>query len=313
MKTRKIALIGAGQIGGHLGNLLATRACGDVVLTETKALEGVARGKALDISQACALTGSDVRVHGSSNFSDIADADICIVSAGHPRHPGMTRLDLIKQNIPIMRDIGEKIASYAPQSLIIVVTNPLDLCTYVMKQASAFPGHRVVGMAGTLDSARLSAFLAQAVGCSVKDVNAMVLGSHGDLMVPILSYSSVNGIPVRKLLDASTLDRIVAHTRKAGGEIVDMMGTSAYFCAGEGIFDIAQSYLQDQKRLIPCSAYLQGEYGYEDIFMGVPVIIGSKGVERIIELELQANEMELLQENARHLQSLIEQLDNPRQ
>jgi malate dehydrogenase len=303
---KKIALIGAGNIGGELAMLAARRELGDVVLLDIPDKEGVAKGKALDIMQAGALDGFDANVLGTSDYADIDGADVVIVTAGIPRKPGMSRDDLLTINLGIMRSVAASVKEHAAGALVIVISNPLDAMVYEMKKITGFPRARVLGMAGALDSARFQCFIAEAIGVSVKAVNTLVLGGHGDTMVPCLSYCTVNGIPVTQLLDAATLDAIVERTRKGGGEIVGLMGTSAYFAPAAGAISMAESYLKAQRRLIACAAYLEGEYGYSDLYMGVPIIIGGDGLEKVVEVELSSDEKTALQSSVDAVRELIE-------
>src|SRR5690606_23792915 len=262
MARKKIGLIGAGNIGGELANLAVTRQLGDVVLFDIPAKENFAKGKALDLEQASALTGADARVIGTSRWEDVAGADVLIVTAGIPRKPGQSRDDLVATNLPIIRDVADNAKKHCPDAFVIVISNPLDAMVYEYKRRTGAPREKVVGMAGVLDSARFSLFLARATGSSIKDVRAMVLGGHGDDMVPVLSYCTINGVPVRQLLGSDELARIVDRTRKGGGEIVGLMGTSAYYAPAASAIVMAEAYLRDEKRLLPAAAYLDGEYGY---------------------------------------------------
>ncbi len=296
MATRKkIALIGAGQIGGTMALLCSQRSLGDVVLVDV--LEGVARGKALDLQQTRGLLGFDVEITGggAADYAIIRDADVCIVTAGVPRKPGMSRDDLLKVNLEAITTVAQGIKQHAPNAFVIVVTNPLDSMVYAMWRITGFPRSRVVGMAGVLDTARFQYFVAEAVGCSPQDVVGSVLGGHGDDMVPLVRYCSVNGVPLARLLDRAKLDAIVERTRKGGGEIVALLGTgSAFYAPAASAVAMAESYLRDQKRTFPCSALLDGQYGVKGLFVGVPVVIGAGGVERIVELELTEEEQAML-------------------
>ena len=305
-KRTKVALVGAGNIGGELAMLAAKRQLGDVVLLDIPEREGVAKGKALDIMQTVAVERLDARVSGTSNYDDVAGADVVIVTAGVPRKPGMSRDDLLGINLKIIRAVGTQIKAKAPNAFVIVVSNPLDAMVYEMKKVTGFPRSRVVGMAGALDSARFTCFLAEAIGVSVQDVDSLVLGGHGDTMVPCLSYTTVRGVPVSRLLPKDRLDAIVQRTRDGGGEIVKLMGTSAYYAPASGAIGMAEAYLRDQKRVIACAAYLEGEYGYKDIYMGVPIRIGAEGVEKVIEIELSAEEKQMLEKSAAAVRELIE-------
>jgi len=303
---KKIALVGAGNIGGELAALAARKELGDVWLFDIPEKVGVAQGKALDLEQNGAVLGYDAHIRGTSSWDDIAGADVVIITAGVPRKPGMSRDDLLSINLKIMRNVGENLKSKCPGALCIVVSNPLDAMVYELKKITGFPRERVVGMAGVLDSARLQLFLAREAAVAVKDVRAMVLGGHGDTMVPVTSYCTINGVPVSQLIAADKLEAIVTRTRGGGGEIVKLMGTSAYCAPASAAIQMAEAYLKDDKRLLPCAAYLDGEYGYKDLYMGVPVIIGGKGVERIVTIELTAAEKTMLDQSAAAVRDLIE-------
>jgi malate dehydrogenase len=306
MARRKIGLIGAGNIGGELANLAVAQQLGDVVLFDIPAKENFAKGKALDLEQSTALSGSDARVTGSSNWADLAGSDVLIITAGIPRKPGQSRDDLVSTNLPIIQNVADNAKKHCPDAFVIVISNPLDAMVYEYKRRTGAPREKVVGMAGVLDSARFSLFLAHEAGVSVKDVRAMVLGGHGDDMVPALSYCTIDGVPVRQLIDPERLAAIVDRTRKGGGEIVGLMGTSAYYAPAASAIAMAQAYLHDQKRLLPCAAYLEGEYGYRDLYMGVPVIIGAGGAERILEVELSAEEKAMLKTSAESVQKVVD-------
>jgi malate dehydrogenase len=305
-KRKKIALIGAGNIGGELAILAARKELGDVVLLDIPEKEGVAKGKALDIMQTLALEGYDANVVGTSKYDDIKGADVVIVTAGVPRKPGMSRDDLLSINLKIIRSVATQVKANAPGALLIVISNPLDAMVYEMKKVTGFPRNRVIGMAGALDSARFQCFLAEAAGASVKDVSAMVLGGHGDTMVPCLSYTTIRGVPVTKLLPKDKLDAMVQRTRQGGGEIVQLMGTSAFYAPAAGAIAMAESYLKAQRRMIACAAYLEGEYGYKDLYIGVPIIIGGEGLEKVVEIELSADEKTMLEASAAAVRELIQ-------
>lgn len=306
MASKKIALIGAGNIGGELANLIVQRQLGDVVLFDVPARENFAKGKALDLEQATALSGNQTRVKGTSSWADCAGADVIIITAGIPRKPGQSRDDLVATNLPIIRDVADNAKQHCPNAFVVVISNPLDAMVYEFKRRTGFPAARVVGMAGTLDSARFGLFLAREANVSVQDVRAMVLGGHGDDMVPVLSNTTINGVPASLLVDAAKLDAIVERTRKGGGEIVNLMGTSAYYAPAAGAIAIAESFLRDQKRLLPCAAYLEGQYGYTDLYMGVPVVIGGGGVEKILELPLSGAEKAMLEKSAKSVQGIVD-------
>ena len=292
---KKIALIGAGQIGGTLALLAGQKELGDIVLVDI--MEGVAKGKALDLQETRGVTKFDVNVTGGgvTDYSIIKDADVCIVTAGIPRKPGMSREDLLKVNLEAITKVAEGIKGNAPNAFVIVITNPLDAMVNAMYKVTGFPKNRVVGMAGVLDTARFQYFVGEAAGVSPQDVCAMVLGGHGDDMVPLLRYSSVNGVPLTKLIEKQKLDAIVDRTRKGGGEIVALLGTgSAFYAPAASAIAMAESFLKDKKRVLPCSALLDGQYGVKGIFLGVPVVIGAGGVERVLEVDLNDEEKAML-------------------
>jgi malate dehydrogenase len=305
-KRNKIALIGAGNIGGELASMAARRELGDVVLLDIPDKEGVAKGKALDIAQACALEGVDAKITGTSSYADIAGSDVCIVTAGVPRKPGMSRDDLLSINLKIIRSVAAGIKEHAPKSFVIVISNPLDAMVYEMREKTGFDHAMVCGMAGALDSARFQHFIAEELGVSTKDVRAPVLGGHGDTMVPVLSYCTVNGMPVTELIAKEKIDAMVERTKGGGGEIVKLMGTSAYVAPASGAISMAESFLRDQKRLLPCAAWLTGQYGLKDLYIGVPVVVGKAGVEKVVELGLNDGEKKLLDASAAAVRELVE-------
>jgi malate dehydrogenase len=305
-QRKKIALVGAGNIGGELAALAARHELGDVWLFDIPEKLGVAQGKALDLEQNGAVLGYDAAIRGTANWDDLAGADVVIVTAGIPRKPGMSRDDLLSVNLKIIRSVADNLRTRCPNAFVIVVSNPLDAMVYAMKEVTGFPPERVVGMAGVLDSARLQLFLAQAAGVAVKDVRAMVLGGHGDTMVPVPSYCTINGIPARQLVSADKLAAIFERTRNGGAEVVKLMGTSAYYAPASSAIQMARAFLHDEKRLIPCAAFLRGEYGYQDLYIGVPVILGGSGVEKIVEIALEPGEKQMLDNSAKAVRELIE-------
>lgn len=290
MARKKIALIGAGNIGGTLAHLAALKGLGDIVLFDV--VEGVPQGKALDLSQCGPVEGFDASIKGSNDYADIAGADVIIVTAGVARKPGMSRDDLLGINLKVMKAVGEGIRDNAPDAFVICITNPLDAMVWALREFSGLPHQKVVGMAGVLDSARFSHFLAEEFGVSVKDVNTFVLGGHGDTMVPVLEYSTVSGIPVSDLIamgfsTQEKVDEIIKRTRGGGGEIVALLKTgSAYYAPATSGIAMAEAYLFDQKRILPAAAHLSGQYGVDDLYVGVPVVIGAGGVEKIVEVSL---------------------------
>src|ERR1700689_63686 len=298
MPTRKkIGLIGAGNIGAELARLCANEELGDVFLYDIPAKENFAKGKALDLEQNGAVLGYDSNIHGTGNWADLEGSDVLIVTAGIPRKPGQSRDDLVATNLPIIRDVAQNAKKVCPNAFVIVISNPLDAMVYEYKRVVGAPKSMVAGMAGVLDSARFQLFLAREAGVSVKDVRTMVLGGHGDDMVPVLSHCTISGIPVQKLIAKDKIDAMVTRPRKGGGEILGLMGTSAYYAPASSAIAMATSYLNDQKRILPAAAFLDGEYGYKDLFMGVPVVIGGKGVEKIITVELNEEEKGMLKKS----------------
>jgi malate dehydrogenase len=290
MARRKIALIGAGMIGGTLAHLAAMRELGDIVLFDI--VDGVPQGKALDIAEAGPVDDFDAKLKGSSDYADIAGADVCIVTAGIPRKPGMSRDDLLGINLKVMKAVGEGIKSHAPNAFVICITNPLDAMVWALREFSGLPHNMVVGMAGVLDSARFRHFLAEEFNVSVEDVTAFVLGGHGDSMVPVVEYSTVAGIPIPDLVkmgwtSQDKIDAIVKRTRGGGGEIVSLLKTgSAFYAPATSAIAMAESFLKDKKRVLPCAAHLTGQYGVDDLYVGVPCVLGAGGVERIVEIAL---------------------------
>jgi len=303
-KRNKIALIGAGQIGGTLALLAGLRNLGDVVLMDIA--EGIPQGKALDLQHMSPVFGCDFKVTGTNDLADIKGADVCIVTSGLPRKPGMSRDDLVKTNAAIIKSVASGIKEHAPDSFVIVITNPLDAMVYLMQKETGIDHKRVVGMAGVLDTARYRAFLAEELNVSVTSVSAFVLGGHGDDMVPVRSYTTCNGIPVEKLLSAERLEAVEKRVRGAGGEVVALLKTgSAFYSPAASAIEMAESYLFDRKVVLPAAVHCSGEYGLSDIYIGLPVIIGSGGVEKIMEIELQDEEKKLLHESAERVKSII--------
>ena len=312
MARNKIALVGAGQIGGTLALLAGLKELGDVVLFDV--IDGVPQGKALDIAEASPIEGFDAKIGGGSDYSIIAGADIVIVTAGFPRKPGMSRDDLIGSNAKVVATVGAAIKQHCPNAFVITITNPLDVMVWVMREACGLPHHRVVGMAGVLDSARFRYFLAEDMGVSVEDVTAFVLGGHGDDMVPLIRYSTVAGIPLPDLIKLGwttkeRIDKIVQRTRGGGGEIVNLMKTSSYYAAGAAAYKMAEAYMLDRKEVLPAAAYLEGEYKVRGLFAGVPVVIGAGGVERVVEIQLTAEEKKAFASSVAHVRELVDAMD----
>jgi malate dehydrogenase len=307
MARPKIALIGGGQIGGTLALLAAQRELGDVVLYDV--VEGMPQGKALDIMESRPVDGYDVDLVGTNDYQDIRGADVVIVTAGFPRKPGMSRDDLLNKNIEIMKTVATNVKEHASKAFVVVISNPLDAMVFAMKRITGFPRERVVGMAGVLDSARFRTFVAMELGVSVEDVTAFVLGGHGDEMVPLPRYCTVAGIPLPDLMSQEQIDRIVKRTRFAGGEIVELLKTgSAFYSPAAAAIAMAESYLKDKKRVLACAAYLEGEYGVDGLYVGVPVVIGKGGVERVIEIKLAAEERKLFDASVDHVRTLLKSL-----
>lgn len=310
MRRSKIALIGSGQIGGTLAHLASLKELGDVVLFDIN--EGFPQGKALDLNQSSPIEGINVHLSGTQAYEDIVGADVAIVTAGSARKPGMSRDDLLEINLKVMEQVGAGIAKYAPDAFVICVTNPLDAMVWALQKFSGLPPQKVVGMAGVLDSARFRFFLAQEFSVSVEDVTAFVLGGHGDTMVPLIRYSTVAGIPLPDLVrkgwsSYARLEEIVQRTRQGGGEIVGLLKRgSAFYAPASAALAMAESYLKDEKRVLPCAAYLEGVYGVQGTYVGVPAVIGSKGVERIIEIELSKEEKGMFDNSVAAVESLVE-------
>ena len=291
MARSKIALIGGGQIGGNLALLATQKELGDVVIFDIPQSEGMVKGKALDIMQLRPHDGYDVNITGTSNYADLAGSDVIIITAGIPRKPGMNREDLLEINLGIMKEVATNVKEHAPNAFVIVISNPLDAMVNAFYKISGFSKNKVVGMAGALDSARFRTFIAMETGCSVQDVTCMVLGGHGDTMVPITRYATVGGVPIEELVSSERLEEIVNRTRFAGGEIVKLLGNgSAFYAPAQSAIEMAESYLRDKKRVIPCASLCEGEFGVDGYYIGVPSIIGAGGVERILEFELTENE-----------------------
>lgn len=304
MARNKIGLIGAGQIGGTLALLAGQRELGDVVVFDI--VEGMPQGKALDIAEASPVAGFDAGYRGTNSYADLKDAAVVIVTAGIPRKPGQDRKDIIGTNLPIIRNVADNAKLHCPNAFVIVISNPLDAMVYEFMKRTSWPKEKIVGMAGVLDSARFQLFLAREANVSVKDVRAMVLGGHGDQMVPVASACTINGVPASQLVADDKFNAIVDRTRKGGGEIVGLMGTSAYYAPALSAVAMAEAYLHDQKRLLASAAYLSGEYGYSGFFMGVPTIIGRGGVEKILEIALTDAEKKMLADSAVAVKEIVD-------
>ena len=308
MSRAKISLIGGGQIGGNLALLAAQKELGDVKIFDIPNAEGMVKGKALDLMQLRPHDGFDTEIIGTSNWEDLRDTDVFIVTAGIPRKPGMNREDLLDINLGIMKDVASNIKDVAPNSFVIIVSNPLDAMVYAFYKASGFNKNMVVGMAGALDSARFRTFIAMEVGCSVQDVTCMVLGGHGDTMVPITRLGTVGGVPIESLVSAKKLEEIVNRTRFAGGEIVKLFGNgSAFYAPAQSAIEMAESFLRDKKRVIPCASLCEGEFGIDGYFIGVPTLIGKRGVEKILEFDLNDSEKSALNNTLDAVKKTVEE------
>jgi malate dehydrogenase len=303
---RKVTVVGAGNVGATCAQVLAAHDYTDVVLVDIK--EGLPQGKALDINQMGAVLGYEPRVTGSNSYDESAGSDVVVITAGLPRSPGMSRDDLVATNEKIVKDVTEKAIAKSPEAILIVVSNPLDAMCHVAKNVSGWPKERVFGMAGILDTARFSTFIAWETEASVKDVTAMVLGGHGDQMVPVVSATTVGGVPLQKIVTPEKIDAMVQRTAKGGGELVELLGTSAWYAPGAAAAQMVDAIMLDEKRVLPCTAYLEGEYGIEGLYMGVPVKLGSSGIEAIYQLDLTKEEQAMLDESAGAVREVVELL-----
>jgi malate dehydrogenase len=300
---RKVTVVGAGNVGATCAQVLATRDYADVVLVDI--VENLPQGKALDIDQMGAVLGYEPRVTGTNGYEETAGSDVVVITAGVPHKPGMSRDDLVSTNEKIVKDVTEKVVAQSPDSILIIVSNPLDAMCHVAKNVSGFPKERVFGQAGILDAARFKTFIAWETGASVKDVSAVVLGGHGDQMVSVVSAASVGGVPLRKLVSEERIQAMVDRTAKGGGEVVNLLGTSAWYAPGAASAQMVDSIVLDEKRVLPCTAYLEGEYGIEGLYMGVPVKLGSDGIEQVVELDLDKAEREALQRSADAVREVV--------
>jgi malate dehydrogenase len=302
-QRRKITVVGAGNVGATVAQVLAQRDYADVLLTDIK--EGLPQGKALDINQMGAVLGYEPRVSGHNDYDATGGSDVIVITAGLPRSPGMSRDDLVTTNEKIVKDVTEKAIAQSPNAIIVVVSNPLDAMCHVAMNVSGFPKERVVGQAGVLDTARLRTFVAWETGSSVKDVQALVLGGHGDQMVSVISATTVGGVPLRKLVPDARIAELVERTAKGGGEVVNLLGTSAWYAPGAAVAQMVDSIVLDEKRVLPCTAYLDGEYGIDGLYMGVPVKLGAAGVEQVVEVDLDANERAALERSADAVREVV--------
>jgi malate dehydrogenase len=309
MRRARISIIGAGAVGATCAHWAAAKELGDIVLLDIPDRLGATQGKALDLAQSSPIERFDVRVEGTDRFEQTAGSDVVVITAGIPRKPGMSRDDLVQTNVAIVGEVTRKVAAASPDAILVVVSNPLDAMVYTASKVSGFPAHRVVGQAGCLDVARYCTFIAMELGCSVEDISALLLGGHGDDMVPLKRYTSVAGIPVTQLIAADRLEQIVQRTRMGGGEIVKLMGTSAFYAPAAGTIQMVEAIVRDKKRILPCAAYCGTEYGVGGHFVGVPCVLGSKGVERIIEVDLDAAERKMFDTSVQHVKELCALVD----
>lgn len=309
---KKVTIVGAGNVGATVAHWIATRELADVVLIDI--VEGMPQGKALDLSEAGPVEGFDLRITGTNDYKDTANSDVVVITAGVPRRKDPvtgeypSRDDLVKTNQKIVGGVVRSIAEYSPEAILIIVSNPLDAMCHVALNESGFPANRVIGQAGALDTARYKTFIAMELGVSVEDVSALVLGGHGDSMVPLPNHTSISGIPVLELMDREILDGIIERTRKGGGEIVGMLGYSGYYAPASAVVNMVEAIIKDKKRVIPCAAHLEGQYGYKDLFIGVPVVLGANGIEKVIEMKLNEDEAAMLDHSAEAVRSVVEVL-----
>ncbi|MEM7629429.1 MAG: malate dehydrogenase [Planctomycetota bacterium] len=304
-KRAKISIIGAGNVGATCAHWAAQKELGDIVVLDIPDKEGVAKGKMLDLACCGPIEGFDSAITGTSDYKDIADSDVVVVTAGLPRKPGMSRDDLIETNVKIVKSVSENIKQFAPQSHVIIVSNPLDAMVYTAWKATGFPTSRIMGQAGALDVARFRTFIAWEIGCSIEDVQALLLGGHGDDMVPLPRLTSVHGIPVTDLLSEHKITACVDRAKAGGGEVVKLMGTSAYYAPASGTIQMVEAIVKDKKRIIPSAVYLDGQFGHKGLFVGVPALLGAGGVEKVVEFKLTADEQKLFDESASHVEDLV--------
>ena len=311
-KRAKISIIGGGgNVGASCALWAAAKELGDIVAVDIPKAEGVVKGRMLDLAEAMPIERADSRITGTTNYGDIAGSDVVIVTAGLPRKPGMSRDDLIQTNVQIVKEVSENIRIHAPEAVVIVVSNPLDAMVYTAWKVTGFPANRIIGQAGCLDVARYKTFIAMETGFSVEDINALLLGGHGDDMVPLPRFTNISGIPVTQFISESRLNEIVERAKKGGGEIVELMGTSAYYAPAAGVIEMTEAIVKDKRRILPCASYCDGEFGIKSssgggLFVGVPTLLGAGGVERVVEIELNDDEKKLLNESANHVQDLVD-------
>jgi malate dehydrogenase len=304
-KRAKIGVVGGGNVGSSCALWAASKELGDIVVLDIPAAEKAVRGKMLDLAECAPIELFDANIKGTANYEDLAGADVVVVTAGIPRKPGMSRDDLIATNVKIVRSVGENLKKVAPEAIVVVVSNPLDAMVYTAWKATGFPTQRIVGQAGCLDVARFKAFIAMETGFSVEDISALLLGGHGDDMVPLPRFTSISGIPVTQFIKPERLAQLVERAKKGGGEIVELMGTSAYYAPASGVVQMVEAIIKDKKRILPCAAYCQQEYGVGGAFVGVPCVLGAGGVEKVIEIDLNAEEKKLMDTSISHVKELV--------
>ena len=306
IKRAKITIVGGGNVGSSCALWAASKELGDIVVVDIPQAEGVIKGRMLDLAQCSPIELFDANIKATTDYADIAGSDVVVITAGLPRKPGMSRDDLIKTNVEIVRNVSLKVKQHAPESIVIVVSNPLDAMVYTAWKVTGFPTDRVIGQAGALDVARFKTFIAMETGFSVEDINALLLGGHGDDMVPLPRFTNINGIPVTEFISEARLNELVDRAKVGGGEIVKLMGTSAYYAPASGVIQMVEAIVKDKKRIVPSAVYCNGEYGIKGLFVGVPAVLGAKGVERIIDLKLTADEQKLMKASADHVAELVE-------
>ncbi len=309
MRRAKLSIIGAGAVGATCAHWAAAKGLADIVLVDVPDKRGLTEGKALDLAESGPVEGFDVQIVGTDDYAQTADSDVVVITAGVPRRPGMSRDDLIQTNVKIVSEVTSRVAAASPEAVLVVVSNPLDAMVYAAWKVSGFPQQRVVGQAGCLDVARYCTFIAMEIGCSVEDVRALLMGGHGDDMVPLVRYTTVSGIPATQLIAPERLEEIVQRTRMGGGEIVKLMGTSAWYAPAAGVIQMVESIICDKKRILPCAAYCEAEYGVGGYFVGVPCVLGGRGVERIVEVELDAEERRMFEASVARVKALCRTVD----
>jgi malate dehydrogenase len=305
-KRAKISIIGGGNVGASCALWAASKELGDIVVLDIPQAEGMVKGKMLDLAQCGPMDRFDCKITGTADYKDIAGSDVVVVTAGIPRKPGMSRDDLIATNVKIVKEVSENIKQHAPDAIVILVSNPLDAMVYTAWKTTGFPTNRIIGQAGCLDVARFKTFIAMETGFSVEDVNALLLGGHGDTMVPLPRYTNIAGIPITQFISEERLNEIVDRAKVGGGEIVKLMGTSAYYAPALGVIDMVEAIVKDKKRILPCAAYCEKEFGVGGFFVGVPVVLGAEGIEKIVEIDLNAEEQKLMDASTEHVKGLVE-------